>query len=113
MVVAHLSKGHSPVAAIRYRSGLHVEIDIQEPYRTEDISFELAHSDNGPLRGTWEDALDRYFNDGMFDSRDAIMPGELRRIGVARDHTSLFTQATLALSKDLEPHGYTLKIVFE
>ncbi len=113
MVVVHLTKGNSPVADIRYRSGLHVEIDIQEPYRAEDVSFELAHSDNGPLRGKWEDALDKYFNDGLFDSRDAIMPGELRRVGVARDHRSLFTQAIRALSKDLEPHGYTLEIVFE
>lgn len=111
-IVAEVFFQESRVAEVIYRSGLHVEVRVVEPFESSEIDFVLAHSENGRLKGKWEDALDNYFNEGRFDSKETLFPGEMRRVGSAREHKSLFMQAIRALSKDLEPHGYTVKVQY-
>ena len=100
------------VAEIQYRTGFHVEVRVLEDFQTEYIDFPLAHAESRTLTGTWENALDAYFNDTCFDSKDAVCQGELRRVGSAREHKSLFRQAIRSLLKDLEPHGYEITMSY-
>ena len=62
------------------------------------------------LSGNWEEALDIYFNEGIFDTKDHLFRGEMRRVGSAREHKSLFRQAAYSLLKDLENNGYDVKV---
>jgi hypothetical protein len=100
------------VAEAVYQAGLHVEVRVCPEFRDEQIHFPLSHSENGQLAGTWEAALDAYFNEGLFDTKDRTFPGELRRVGNAREHKSLFRQAAHALMKDLELYGYEVKVLY-
>ena len=111
-IVAHILCKGSKVAEIVYASGFHVEIRVTGEFQGLNIGFDLRHSENGRLQGPWEDALDSYFNEGCFDSKESVFPGELRRVGSARDHKSLFRQAVRALAKDLEPHGFEIRIQY-
>lgn len=112
LIVAHVARKGVPVADITYRSGLHVEVRVAREFQNETIRFPLVHSDNIELAGAWEEALDNYFNEGQFDSKENLLPGEIRRIGCAREHKSLFRQAVHALLKDLEPFDYTVELEF-
>ena len=112
MIVAHISQKGKPVADITYRAGIHVEVRVAQEFQSDEIRFPLVHSENGELKGSWEEALDTYFNDGLFDSKDSVFPGEMRRVGNAKEHRSLFQHAAHALLKDLEPHGYEVRIEF-
>ncbi len=112
MIVAHISQKGKLVADITYRAGLHVEVRVAKEFRRDEVCFALEHSLNGELKGGWEEALDTYFNDGVFDSKDSVFRGEMRRVGSAKDHKSLFQQAAHALLKDLEPHGYQVIVEF-
>jgi hypothetical protein len=109
-ILAQLSYKGAVVAEIRYRTGFHVEISVLADFQAEHIDFDLGHVEHGRLQGTWESALDTYFNDTRFDSKDAVFAGELRRIGSAREHKSLFRQAVRSLVKDLEPYGYQIAV---
>jgi hypothetical protein len=113
MIVVHLTQEGALLADIIYRAGMVVEIRVSHEYQDQRISFQLRHSDNPGLEGQWEEALDRYFNEGLFDARDIFFKGDMRRIGTARDHRSLFQQAAHALLKDLEPHGFKVEVEFE
>jgi hypothetical protein len=112
VIVAHISHNSVPIADITYRAGLHVEVRVAKDFQDEQVRLPLSHSDNGELSGTWEEALDQYFNEGRFDSRDCLLPKEMRRVGSAREHKSLFRQAVHALLKDLEPHGFEISVEF-
>lgn len=112
MIVAHISQKGKPVADVTYRAGIHVEVRVAKEFQRAEISFPLDHSENGELRGKWEEALDIYFNDGLFDSGDSVFRGEMRRVGSAKEHRSLFQQAAHALLKDLGPHGYEVRVEF-
>jgi hypothetical protein len=112
MIVAHISQEGKPVADITYRAGIHVEVRVAIEFQDDEICFALEHSQNGELKGKWEEALDIYFNDGVFDSKDSALRGEMRRVGSAKEHKSLFRQAAHALLKDLEPHGYEVTVEF-
>jgi hypothetical protein len=112
MIVAHISQKGKPVADITYRAGIHVEVRVAQEFQSDEIRFPLVHSENGELKGSWEEALDTYFNDGLFDSKDSVFPGEMRRVGSAKEHRSLFQHAAHALLKDLEPHGYEVRVEF-
>lgn len=112
MIVAHISQRGKPVADITYRLGIHVEVRVAKEFQDNEIHFSLVHSQNGELRGQWEKALDAYFNDGLFDSKDSTFRGEMRRVGSAKEHRTLFQQAAHALLKDLEPHGYEVQVEF-
>jgi hypothetical protein len=112
IIVAHISRKGVPVADVTYRAGLHVEVRVAKEFQDERVEFALSHSENGILDGSWEEALDRYFNEGRFDSRDNLFPGEMRRVGSAREHRTLFRHAVHALLKDIEPHGYELHVEF-
>jgi hypothetical protein len=112
VIVAHIARKGVPVADITYRSGLLLEVRVANELQDETIRFPLVHSENLELAGTWEEALDNYFNEGQFDSKESLFPGEIRRIGSAREHKSLFRQAAHALLKDLEPFGYTVELEF-
>ncbi len=112
VIVAYVSKNGLPIADIIYRAGLHVEVRVAKEFQLQQIHFKLRHSQNGELKGGWEEALDKYFNEGVFDSKDCLFPGEMRRIGSAREHKSLFRQAVHALLKDLQPHGYHVEVEF-
>jgi hypothetical protein len=111
-IVAYLSHRGVPIADITYRAGLHVEVRVAKEFQLQTVSFHLTHSENVQLEGTWEEALDNYFNEGRFDSKAGRLPGEMRRVGAARDHKSLFRQAVHALFKDLEPQGYKVQVEF-
>jgi hypothetical protein len=110
--MVHISREGIPVADVTYRSGLHVEVRVAKEFQDQPICFPLTHSANEELKGSWEEALDNYFNEGTFDSRDTILPGEMRRIGSAREHKSLFQEAAHALWKDLKPFAYSVEIEF-
>ncbi len=112
VIVAHISRRGIPVADVTYRSGMHVEVRVAKNVQDEVVQFPLVHSQNKELRGKWEEALDFYFNEGLFDSGGTFSPGEMRRIGCARDHKSLFREAAHALSKDLRSQGFRLEIEF-
>lgn len=109
-IVVQLSYNGALVAEVIYRAGLHVEVRIEEAFQHERIRFKLSHSQNGELAGNWEEALDIYFNEGIFDTKDHIFRGEMRRVGSAQEHKSLFRQAAYSLLKDLEIHGYDVKV---
>lgn len=112
VIVAHISRKGVPVADVTYRSGLHVEVRVAMEFQNQRIHFPLSHSADKELRGAWEEALDNYFNEGLFDSKPSLLPGEMRRVGSAREHKSLFRQAAYDLLKDLEPLGYTVEVEF-
>jgi hypothetical protein len=112
VIAVHISLKGAPVAEVVYRSGLHVEVRVAKEFQDDEINFELSHSQNTALRGTWEEALDAYFNEGVFDSRACVFAGEMPRIGAARDHKSLFRAAVHALWKDLADMGYTVEVEF-
>jgi hypothetical protein len=112
MIVAHISQKGKPVADITYRAGIHVEVRVAKEFQSDEIRFPLVHSENEELKGRWEEALDTYFNDGLFDSKDSVILGEMRRVGSAKEHRSLFQHAAHALLKDLEPHGYEVRVEF-
>ncbi len=111
-IVAHISLGKAPIAEVTYRPGLFVEVRVAKEFQDLQIDIALNHSSNGRLSGTWELSLDRYFNEGLFDSKDTVFRGEMPRCGSAREHKSLFRKASSALKKDLEPWGYTVEIEF-
>jgi hypothetical protein len=112
VIVAHISRDGSPVAEATYRSGMHVEVRVAQEYESAAIDIPLTHSDNSVLRGSWEKALDDYFNEGTFNTKGNLFPGEMNRVGSARDHKLLFRQAAHALRKDLEPRGYEVEVEF-
>lgn len=112
VIVAHISRKSTAVADVTYRAGLHVEVRVAKDFQDETIHMPLSHSGNDALSGTWEEALDYYFNEGEFDSKDGLLHGEMRRVGSAREHKSLFRYAVHALLRDLEPHGYTVSVEF-
>jgi len=112
IIVAHLSRRGVPIADITYRAGLHVEVRVAMEFQLQTVSFPLKHSGNKRLEGNWEEALDNYFNEGLFDSKAGRLPGEMRRVGAARDHKSLFKHAVHALYKDLEAEGYKVQVEF-
>ncbi len=112
VIITRLSCKGVPVADVTYRAGIHVEVRVGKEYRDEKINIPLAHSENGELKGSWEEALDRYFNEGRFDSSDSLFPGEMPRIGSAREHRSLFRKASQALRKDLEPRGFAVEVKY-
>ena len=112
VIITRLARQGVPVADVTYRAGIHVEVRVGKEYRDDKINIELAHSENSELKGSWEEALDRYFNEGRFDSRDSLFPGEMARIGSAREHKSLFREASQALRKDLEPRGFAVEVEF-
>jgi hypothetical protein len=109
-IVVQISYNGAPVAQVIYRSGLHVEVRIEDAFKDERIRFKLSHSRNKELVGNWEEALDIYFNDGIFDTKDHVFKGDMRRVGSAREHKSLFRQAAYSLLKDLETHGYDVEV---
>jgi hypothetical protein len=111
-IVAHISKNGSPVADVTYRAGLHVEIRVAQDFQEQSLDVALSHSANGRLRGTWEQALDRYFNEGRFDFRGGMFPGERPRVGTAREHHCLFREAIVALMKDLGPQACHIDVEF-
>lgn len=111
-ILAHISRKGTPVADVTYRAGLHVEVRVASDFQVEEICFSLTHSPNRVLKGSWEQALDNYFNEGRFDFRGGMFPGEMPRVGCARDHKCLFREAVLALLKDLEPHGFLVEVEF-
>ena len=111
-IIAHISRKGVAVADVTYRSGLLVEVRVAKEFESVKIHRRLTHSDNKELTGTWEEALDNYFNEGQFDSRDNVFPGEIHRVGAARDHRTLFQTAAYALRKDLEPSGYFVDVEF-
>jgi hypothetical protein len=113
MILVQVINKEEIVADVKYEPGLLVDVDVKSKYRNETVSVKLMHSENEELTGVWEQALDRYFNEGVFRCKDHLFPGEMPRIGAAREHKSLFRQAAHALLKDLEPHGYTVDIHFE
>ena len=112
IIVAHVSREGAPIADVTYRSGLHVEVRVAMDFLDENISFQLEYSENRELKGAWEEALDRYFNEGRFETKGFVFPGEMPRIGSAREHKTLFRQAAHALKKDLERHGYSVEVEF-
>jgi len=112
VIIAHLSRNGCPLADITYRSGMHVEVRVAQECQTEQVDVPLCHSPNGSLRGTWEESLDQYFNEGQFDSKEFVFPGEMRRVGAAREHKSLFRHATMCLWKDLESLGCRIDVEF-
>lgn len=112
IIVAHISRKASPIADVTYRAGLHVEVRVAKEFQLDQICFALTHSENKELKGTWEEALDWYFNEGIFNSKDNLFPGEMPRVGSAREHKTLFRHAVHALLKDLEPHGYEVGVEF-
>ena len=111
-IVAHISLDRKRVAVATYQSGLLVEVETAKRFADKQVHIALTHSDNKELSGAWGEALDWYFNEAVFDSKDSLFPGEKRRVGAARDHRSLFRQAVTALRKDLEPHGYKVEIQY-
>lgn len=111
-ILAHISCRGIPVADVTYRAGLHVEVRVAGAFQVEEICFRLAHSPNIELKGSWEEALDRYFNEGRFDFKGGMFPGEMPRCGCARDHKCLFREAVIALIKDLGPHGFLVEVEF-
>jgi len=111
-IVAEISCNGVNVADVKYRTGFHVEVRVADAFQLHSICFPLIHSENKELKGTWESALDFYFNEGRFDSKDAVCHGEMRRVGSGREHRSLFRQAVRALLKDLEPHGYEVSLQY-
>jgi hypothetical protein len=112
IIVAHISRKGEAIADVTYMSGILVEVRVAKKFRTEKIHLPLTHSDNKELAGTWEEALDNYFNEGQFDSRDNLFPGEINRVGTAREHRTLFQIAAHALRRDLEPRGYLVDVEF-
>jgi hypothetical protein len=112
VIVAHIFQTGTPVAEVTYRAGLHVEVRVAKEFVEQRVCFPLCHSQNTQLEGNWEEALDNYFNEGVFDSKDSVFPGEMRRIGSAREHKSLFRQAAHALLRDLERHGFNVEVNF-
>jgi hypothetical protein len=109
-IVAEIYCQRAKVADAIYCTGFHVEVRVEEEFRDASVDFSLSHSSNVELKGNWEEALDRYFNDGQFDCKGHLFPGEMRRVGAAREHKILFREAAFALQKDLEPHGYNVKL---
>ncbi len=112
VIIAHISLKDVPIADVTYRSGLHAEVRVAKEFQTAKIHLPLTHSGNKELSGTWEEALDNYFNEGEFDSRENLFPESLRRFGMAREHRTLFQIAAHALRKDLEPFGYLVEVEF-
>ncbi len=111
-ILAEISFKGAIVAEILYRTGFLVDIRVTEDFQAAHIEFPLSHSATPRLEGTWESALDTYFNEACFDSKHSVVAGEFRRVGSAREHKSLFRQAIRSLLKDLEPHGYQIKITY-
>ena len=111
-IFAEISYNGATVAEILYRTGFLVDIRVADDFQAAHIDFPLSHSQHPRLEGSWETALDTYFNEACFDSKDTVFRGELRRVGSAREHKSLFRQAIRSLLKDLEPHGYHIQISF-
>jgi len=100
------------VAQIVYRTGFHVEIRVSDDFQDARIGFPLSHFPDTGFSNKWASALDYYFNEACFDSKDTVFRGELRRVGSAREHKSLFRQAIRSLIKDLEPQGYQVQISY-
>ena len=111
-ILAEISYKGAIVAEILYRTGFLVDIRVTDDFQAAQIDYPLSHSGNLRLQGSWESALDFYFNEACFDSKDTLFHGELRRVGTAREHKSLFGQAVRCLLKDLEPLGYQVKISY-
>ncbi len=111
-ILAHVSRKGVPVADVTYRAGMHVEVRVAGHAQLDEICFPLSYSVNGHLKGSWERALDHYFNEGRFDFKGGMFPGEMPRVGCARDHKCLFREAVIALMKDLEPHGFLVEVEF-
>lgn len=111
-IFAQISYKGAVVAEIQYRTGFHVDIRVLDDFQAQHIDFLLFPEKNTRLQGTWESALDEFFNDTTFDSRDAVFRGELPRVGSAREHKSLFRQAVRSLVKALEPHGYLVTVSY-
>lgn len=111
-IFAEITYEGATVAEILYRTGFLVDVRVTDDFQDLHIDFPLPCAHGSRLEGTWESALDEYFNETCFDSKETVFPGELRRVGSAREHKSLFRQAIRSLVKVLEPRGYRIKISY-
>ena len=93
------------IAEVYYNPGFLVEINVEESFRNQKIDLQTGYH-HRKLSGYWQEALDEYFNDWIFESKAEMFPDDLTRSGCARDHKNLFLTAARALEKDLTPFGY-------
>ncbi len=103
----------SIVATITYKPGFLVDVKVASPFLDNKTVWSLCHRENGQIDGELSEALDKYFNEWIFESRSDLFPQDTPRVGAAREHKSLFLAATRILEKDLTPNGYRFEISFE
>ncbi|MCX5872121.1 MAG: hypothetical protein NTY51_02660 [Deltaproteobacteria bacterium] len=113
IVSVEIRHGDSLVAEIIYEPGFLVDIRVEKPFRVKRIGYRVSHHQHERLSGSWLEALDKYFNEWIFESRSDLFPDEQPRTGSGREHKSLFLAAARALEKDLTPYGYKFKVLFE
>ncbi len=111
MVSLEITRNDFLIAKINYHPGFLVEIQVSELFVNQKIEYHTSHH-HGKLSGYWDQVLDQYFNEWIFESRSDMFPDEAPRSGCAREHKNLFLAAARALEKDLGPHGYKFNVSF-
>lgn len=104
--------GDLVMARIIYSPGFFVDISVEK-------SFRVKEPPDGPLRPkdstqtySWAEALDRYFNEVIFEARNDLLPNEPPRTGSAREHRTLFLTAARILENNLAAHGFRFRVSF-
>jgi len=89
-----------------------VDVKVTRSFRTQKIAFKGSNPGNKNIEGDLPEMLDKYFNEWIFESRSDLLPDEPARVGAAREHKSLFLNATRILEKDLIRMGYRFEVSF-
>jgi hypothetical protein len=111
-VTVQILHGDFVMARIIYSPGFFVEISVEKSFQTKEPPYGPLRPKESTQTDSWPEALDRYFNEVIFEARNDLLPNEPPRTGSAREHRTLFLTAARVLEKNLATHGFRFRVSF-
>ena len=111
-VTVQILHGDLVMARIIYSPGFFVDIKVEKSFREKEPPCDPFRREDETHIDSWPEALDRYFNEAIFEARNDLLPNEPPRTGSAREHRTLFLTAARILEKNLAPHGFRFNVSF-
>jgi hypothetical protein len=111
-VTVQILHGDLVMARIIYSPGFFVDINVEKSFRVKEPPYGTLRPKESGQSHSWPEALDKYFNEAIFEARNDLLPNEPPRTGNAREHRTLFLTAARVLEKNLATHGFRFKVSF-
>ena len=111
-VTVQILHGDLVMARIIYSPGFFVDINVEKSFRVKEPPYGTLRPKESAQSHSWPEALDKYFNEVIFEARNDLLPNEPPRTGSAREHRTLFLTAARVLEKNLATHGFRFRVSF-